>query len=265
VIESLNSPYETLVLEERAPGVVVATLNRPERYNAMTNTMFVELERMALELGAEDDLRVLILTGAGKAFCAGGDVKSMKARLDAPQTKVAIDGWHRQQRTAAMVASLHSAGAVTIAAVNGAAMGLGMDLALACDFIVAAPEATFGATFVKRGLIPDGGSLYFLPRRIGLQRTKELIYSGRTVDSAEALELGLVDRVSGAGTLLDDTAEFAAQFTANSAPAIALMKSIVDRSYETSLADIAQLGGQAQSISYTTEEHRASVEAFLKK
>ncbi len=108
---------------------------------------------------------------------------------------MAFEGWRRQHRTGAFVATLHAADQITIAAVNGPAMGLGMDIALACDFIVAAPEARFAASFVKRGLIPDGGSLYFLPRRVGLQMAKELIYSGRTVDSAEALSIGLADRL----------------------------------------------------------------------
>ena len=107
-------------------------------------------------------------------------------------------------------------------------MGLGLDVALACDFIVAAPEAKFAASFVKRGLIPDGGSLYFLPRRIGLQLTKELIFSGRTVEADEALRINLADRLAAPGELLAATHEFAAQFTENSRPAIALMKSIVE-------------------------------------
>ena len=144
-------------------------------------------------------------------------------------------------------------------------MGLGLDIALACDFIVAAPEATFGASFVKRGLIPDGGSLYFLPRRVGLQLTKELIFSGRTVEADEALRIGLVDRLAAPGELLNAAHAFAAQFTENPRPALALMKSIVNRSFETSFELIAAQGRSAQAISYTTDEHHEAVEKFLRR
>ena len=244
-------------------AIATITLNRPEARNAIDDDMRSALTSAVAAAAAEPGIRVLVLTGAGSAFCAGGDIRAMRERLDAPSGRVAIDGWRRQRRTAGLVATLHEAPVVTIAAVNGPAMGLGMDLALACDFIVAGQEARFGAAFVRRGLVPDGGGMYFLPRRIGLQRTKELIYSGRTVDAEEALRIGLADRLAPAGGLEAAVAGFAEQFTGNSAAAIALMKSIVDRTFETPLADIAQLGGEAQAIAYTTEEHRASVESFL--
>ena len=120
------------------------------------------------------------------------------------------------------------------------------------------------ASFVKRGLVPDGGGLYTLPRRIGLQLTKELIYSGRTVGAEEALRIRLADRLAEPGKLLEATREFAAQFTENSRSAIALMKSVVNRTFETPFELISAQGRAAQAISYTTDEHRASVEQFLK-
>lgn len=246
-------------------AITTITFNRPEARNAIDDGMRAAFTSAFAAASTDPAVRVIVLTGAGSAFCAGGDVKAMRGRLEAPRGRIAIDGWLRQRRTATMVATVHDAPVVTIAAVNGAAMGLGMDLALACDFIVAAPEARFGASFVRRGLIPDGGSLFFLPRRVGLQKAKELMYSGRTVDSDEAVRIGLVDLLAPADRVLETTASFAAQFVENSAPAIALMKSIVNRTFESSLNDVAQLGGQAQSISYTTDEHRASVEAFLKR
>jgi enoyl-CoA hydratase/carnithine racemase len=251
------------VLVSAEGAVTTITFNRPDARNAIDDTTRAAFVSAFSAATADPSVRVVILTGAGSAFCAGGDVKAMQGRLSAPRGRIAIDGWLRQRRTAAMIAALHEAPVVTIAAVNGPAMGLGMDLALACDFIVAAPAARFAASFVRRGLIPDGGSLYFLPRRIGLQKAKELMYSGRTVDSDEAVRIGLADRLAAEGALLEETAAFATQFVDNSGPAIALMKSIVDRTFESTLGDIAQLGGQAQSISYTTDEHRASVEAFL--
>ncbi len=254
------------VLREVTGPVAVLTLNRPEARNAVDEAMRETLRAELDALSGDSEVRVIVLTGAGSAFCAGGDIKVMKRRLEEqPPGRVAIDGWHRQHRTAALIAALAGADQITIAAVNGPAMGLGMDIALACDFIVAAPEARFAASFVKRGLIPDGGSLYFLPRRVGLQTAKELFYSGRTVDAGEALRIRLADRLAAPGKLLDEARAFAAEFTENSRPAIALMKSIVSRSFETAFESIAAQGHSAQAISYTTDEHRESVERFLRR
>ena len=256
---------EQVVLREVAGPVAVLTLNRPQARNAMNDAMRETLRAELEALAAGEDVRVIILTGAGSAFCAGGDIKGMQQRLEQPPGQVAIGGWRRQHRTAAFIAALAGAEQITIAAVNGPAMGLGMDIALACDFIVAAAEAKFAASFVKRGLIPDGGGMYFLPRRVGLQMTKELIYSGRTVEAEEALRIGLADRLAERGRLLADTYAFAAQFTGNSRSAIALMKSIVSRTFETPFELISAQGRGAQAISYTTDEHRESVERFLRR
>jgi enoyl-CoA hydratase/carnithine racemase len=256
---------EPLVQRAVTGPVAVLTLNRPKARNALNDRMR-ELLRAELEdLATDDEVRVIILTGAGSAFCSGGDVKSMQERLEQPPGQVAARGWRRQHRTAALVSTLVSADQVTIAAVNGPAMGLGLDIALACDFIIAAPEAKFAASFVKRGLIPDGGSLYFLPRRVGLQLTKELIYSGRTVEADEARRIGLADRLAEPGGLLAEAHAYAAQFTENSRSAIALMKSIVSRTFETPYEVVSAQGHAAQGISYTTDEHRESVERFLSR
>ncbi|HEY6493647.1 MAG TPA: enoyl-CoA hydratase/isomerase family protein [Trebonia sp.] len=263
--EATGGGTESPVLSEVTGPVAVLTLNRPKARNAMDDAMRESVRSELETLNANPDVRVIILTGAGSAFCAGGDIKGMQQRLEQPAGQVAINGWRRQHRTGAFVTTLANCEQITIAAVNGPAMGLGLDIALACDFIVAAPEAKFAASFVKRGLIPDGGGLYFLPRRIGLQLTKELIYSGRTVEADEALRIHLVDRLAGPGKLLDAAHEYAAQFTENSRPAIALMKSVVNRSFETSFEMIAAQGRAAQAISYTTDEHHQSVEQFLRR
>jgi enoyl-CoA hydratase/carnithine racemase len=252
-----------VVLHEVKGPVAVLTLNRPQARNAVDDAMREALQTEIRALAADTDVRVVVLTGAGSAFCAGGDIKSMKQRLEQPSGQVAIKGWHRQQHTAALIAALAGSDQITVAAVNGPALGLGMDIALACDFIIAAPEATFAASFVKRGLIPDGGSLYSLPRRVGLQLAKELFYSGRTVDAAEALRIRLADRLAEPGELLAAARAFATQFAESSRPAIALMKSIVTRTFETPPELIAAQGRGAQAISYTTDEHRESVERFL--
>jgi enoyl-CoA hydratase/carnithine racemase len=252
-----------LLLTEVDGAIATLTLNRPAERNAISDELREELRDTLEEVSMVPEVRVVILTGAGRSFCAGGDVKSMQQRLSAPPGQVAIEGWRRQQRTGTLAATLHSLDQVTIAAVNGHAVGLGLDLALACDFIVAAPQATFAASFINRALVPDGGGMYYLPRRVGLQRTKDLIFSGRFVDADEAIEIGLADVLAADGNLLEDTRAYAERFTGQPRGAIMLMKSIVNRSFELSLESISALGSEAQAISYTSEEHRASVETFL--
>jgi enoyl-CoA hydratase/carnithine racemase len=214
---------------------------------------------------ASTDVRAVILTGAGKAFCSGGDIRGMKERLGAPAGEVACNGWRRQKRTHRGIAVIHSMSKPVIAALNGAAFGLGLDMALACDFIIAVDGAKMSMNFVKRGLVSDGGGMYFLPRRVGLVKAKELILSARIVEAQDALAIGLVDRVATADDLQSQAQTWAEELSQGSPAAIALTKAILDKTFESSDEEIFALGREAQAICYTTSEHRASVEAFLAK
>jgi enoyl-CoA hydratase/carnithine racemase len=242
--------------------VAVVTLNRPEARNAVNDEMRSALRSTLDGIGADRSIGVVILTGVGLAFCAGGDIKAMSKRLAAPSGEVAVNGWLRQQGTAALTSGLHHLPQITVAAVNGPASGLGFDLALACDFIVADPGAWFAASFVLRGLVPDGGSMYYLPRRIGLAPAKDLVFSGRRVQASEGASIGLVDELSSPGEVLTAARTRAARYTKGSRSAQILTKSIIDRSLESSLDEIAALGGQAQAICYTTDEHHNAVAEF---
>lgn len=250
---------------ERHGAVAVIALNRPDVHNAMDDAMRGDLVEM-IDWAAQDDaVRAVVLTGRGRSFCAGGDIAAMQERLKAPIGTVAINGWQRQRRTHGAITQLHGLSKPTVAAVNGAAAGLGCDMALCCDFIVASNYAKFAMSYVLRGLIPDGGGLYFLPRRVGLARAKELIFSGRRVEADEALSIGLVDRITTSEKLLDDAIEVADRMTAGSSVAVALSKSILDQSFELPMDQLFALGRQAQAICYTTDEHRAAVDDFLNK
>jgi enoyl-CoA hydratase/carnithine racemase len=158
---------------------------------------------------------------------------------------------------------LHDIPKPTIAAVNGAAAGLGCDLALCCDFVIGASDATFVMSYVLRGLIPDGGGMYFLPRRVGLARAKELIFSGRMLSAEEALLINMIEQVSEPESLIDDAIAMADSMTVGSADALALAKSIMNQSFESTAEEIFNLGSQAQGICYTTDSHRDAVSAFL--
>ncbi|WP_454730969.1 MULTISPECIES: enoyl-CoA hydratase/isomerase family protein [Cupriavidus] len=256
--------YSFIELETQ-DGIAVLTLNRPDKRNAITDDMRSELIDALERVTAERGIRALVLTGSGKGFCAGGDVAGMQKRMDAPQGEVGFNGWARQQRVHHSVALLHDMPKPTIAAVNGAAAGLGADMAMACDFVVASESASFAWSYIHRGLIPDGGGMYFLPRRTGLSRAKELIFSGRKVDVAEALRLGIADRVSAPDALLADARNWAAELSHGSPTALALGKSILNQSFELPAGQVFAQGSQAQGICYTSSEHRASVLAFLNK
>ncbi|RKR68369.1 enoyl-CoA hydratase/carnithine racemase [Acidovorax sp. 94] len=246
-------------------GIATLTLNRPEKRNAMSDDMRTEFIAALEHVSADKSIRALVLTGKGKGFCAGGDISGMERRMKAPAGEVAFNGWHRQQRVHYTQTLLHTMPKPTIAAVNGAASGLGADTALACDFIIANEWANFSWSYIHRGIIPDGGGMYFLPRRVGLPKAKELIFTGRKVDVNEALTMGIVDRKTSAETLVADAQAWAAELSRGSATALALGKTILDQTFEMSAQQVFAQGSQAQGICYTSTEHRDSVMAFLAK
>jgi enoyl-CoA hydratase/carnithine racemase len=254
--------FELLKLTVDA-GIATLTLNRPDKRNAMSDAMRAEFIVALQQIGADTAIRALVLTGAGPGFCAGGDVVGMERRLAAPPGDVAFNGWARQLRVHYAQGLLHNLAKPTVAAVNGAASGLGADTALACDFVIASPDASFTWSYINRGLIPDGGGMYFLPRRVGLARAKELIFTGRKVDAEEALRLGITDRIGSVSTLLAEAQAWAAELSHGSATALALGKSILNQSFELSAEQVFAQGSQAQGICYTSTEHRAAVTAFL--
>jgi enoyl-CoA hydratase/carnithine racemase len=260
-----DSATESAILTELQDGIATLTLNRPAVRNAIDDAMRTDLVEALDRLGRDPAVRAVVVTGAGRGFCSGGDVKSMMQRMAEPAAALAINGWRRQQRTHHAVAALHALGKPTIAAVNGAATGLGCDVALCCDFIIASEAASFAMSYIHRGLIPDGGGLYFLPRRVGLPRAKELIFTGRKVDPAEALSLGMIDRVTTPDRLLDDAGNWAAELSHGSSAALALSKAILDQTFEATMDQVFAAGSQAQAICYTTAEHHKSVNDFLAK
>ena len=246
-------------------GIATLTFNRPDKRNAMSDDMRTEFIHALESIAADKAIRALVLTGAGKGFSAGGDIAGMERRMQAPTGEIAFNGWHRQQRVHHTQTLLHTMPKPTIAAVNGAAAGLGADTALACDFIIASEWASFSWSYIHRGIIPDGGGMYFLPRRVGLAKAKELIFTGRKVNADEALALGIADRKTGADTLLADAQAWATELTQGSATALALSKTILDQTFESSAHQVFAQGSQAQGICYTSTEHRESVMAFLAK
>lgn len=258
----MSTPLIDLQVET---GIATLTLNRPDKRNAMSDAMRAEFIAALEHVAADKTIRALVLTGAGKGFCAGGDISGMEKRMNAPAGEVGFNGWHRQQRVHHTQMLLHTMPKPVIAAVNGAASGLGADTALACDFIIASEWASFTWSYIHRGIIPDGGGMYFLPRRVGLSTAKQLIFTGRKVDIEEAISLGIADRKTAADTLVADAQAWARELSQGSATALALSKSILNQTFELPAQQVFAQGSQAQGICYTSTEHRDAVMAFLNK
>ena len=253
------------VLFTNEDGIGVLTLNRPEKMNAFSDTMRAQYLDLLHQITYDRSVRALIVTGAGKGFCAGGDIQGMQQRMASPAGEMGFNGWTRQQYVGTTVTALMNMPKPTIAAVNGPAMGLGADLALSCDFVMAAETAVFAWSYILRGIIPDGGGMYFLPRRISLSKAKELLFTGRKVLPPEALELGMIDRLVPSNELINAASKWAKELSVGSETAIALTKSIVNRTYESQAEHIFSQGSLAQGVCYTSQDHHDSVASFLAK
>ena len=253
-----------LLLREDAAGVATLALNRPTARNALSLALLDALEEMLAALAVDRAVKAVVITGAGPGFCAGHDLRELtQARNDPDRGQAFFET--TMARCAAVMQAVARFPKPTIAAVNGAAAGLGCDMALCCDFIMAAESAHFTMSFIARGLIPDGGGMYFLPRRVGLARAKELVFSGRRVGAAEALAMQMIERVVPDAELMAAAEAWARELSAGSLAALALAKSVMDRSLEMSFEDVLAEGSKAQAMCYTTGEHRASVAEFLAK
>lgn len=242
----LEKNYETLSTDEVGPGVILLTLNRPARYNAMTNTMFAELEDVAWALDDEDDLRVVILTGAGKGFCAGYDL----ADADDLPGLGALGMLDQQELAARALLAVRSMRVPVIAAVNGPAAGGGFSLALAADIRIGCATTVFNAAFVRIGLSAgDLGVSWLLTRLIGPAKASEICFTGGMVGAAEALELGLVNSLSSGDDLVADAVALARQIVANSPGGVQLSKSALRANLEVgSFAAALELENRGQAL-----------------
>jgi enoyl-CoA hydratase/carnithine racemase len=249
-------------------GVAVITLNRPEKMNAFTRRMIDEWA-WAIEQAREDDrVRAVIVTGAGeRAFCAGMDVQQEAAGEGVLRTETGP-----AQRRNSLRYNVHKVPRALmlldkpyIAAVNGAAVGAGMDMASMADMRFAADTARFGMAYVRMGIIPGDAGCYFLPRLVGIARALELIWTGELFTAQQALEWGYVSRVYPAARLMEETRAFAAQLAEGPAVAIQLAKRLLYRSLETDLDHALDLAQSAMVIAQSTEDAREGPRAFVEK
>jgi enoyl-CoA hydratase/carnithine racemase len=262
VPETQAVQFETMLLDEPSPGVLVTTLNRPDRLNAQTVQMFAELEQLAHDL-SDSDVRALIITGAGRAFCAGYDLADAEELADLSP----LEMLGRQERAARALAAVRGVPMPVIAAVNGPAAGGGFALALAADIRIGAPEARFNAAFVRIGLTAgDLGTSWLLPRLIGPARAAELAYTGGFVDAEEAERVGLLNRVVPADRLLDEVLALAAQIAANSPGGVQLSKRALQANMEAaSFAAALELENRGQALLTRGEDMPEALRAFKER
>ena len=248
------------VLTACIDGIATLTLNRPEVRNALDMAMRRELEEALTALAGDGQVRVLVVRGAGEHFCAGGDVKFMR---DNPMT--AAEGQTRVEAINRAILALARFRAPTIAMVDGAAAGAGCNLALACDLVIASDRARFGEMFARIGLIPDAGGTYFLPRRVGLARAKELVFTGDIIDAREADRIGLVNRVVPAGDLERETLALARRIADGPPQVLAAAKGLLDRAPGLDLESALHWEALTQGRMIAAADHREGLRAFFEK
>ena len=251
--------FESLKYESR-DGLAIVTLNRPEKRNALDISMRTELSEVVLDIRNDTSLYAVIITGAGGAFCAGGDIQSM-----AKGKRTTFDSRKRIQDIYSWLYEWVSLELPVIAAVDGAAYGAGINIALAADFILASTRARFCEVFGRVGLIPDVGGLFLLPRIVGLQKAKELVFSARSFDAEEGKELGIVYAIHKPEKLMDEAIALAGRFRNASRQAIGLSKNIMNQSFNLDFRALGELEAFGQATAHDTEYHAAAVKRFLAK
>lgn len=252
--------YETLILDRQGP-VVVVRLNRPERYNALNEAMGRDLLDMAIELSHDSAVRAVMITGAGKAFCSGGDIKGFVEAGDAI-------GRHADRLTVdlhAAVSKMMRMAKPVVAAVNGPAAGAGFSLAMACDLVVASADAPFTLAYTGIGAAPDGSSTFSLPRVVGLRRALELALTNRVLSAQEALDWGLINRVFPAASFMGDALAFVRQLAEGPTFAYGKVKELLYHSLSEALETQMELESRAIVAASRTADFREGTRAFVEK
>lgn len=235
------------------------TLNRPEVYNAFNNELTFELQDAFKAIRKDEEVRVVVLTGEGKAFCSGQDLKASQAD---PNRSFADSV---RQRYNPLIKAMRELPKPIIARVNGVAAGAGASLALACDLVVASEQAKFIEVFINIGLVPDSGSSYFLPRVVGSAKAFELCTMGSKVSAQEALELGIANKVVAHEDLDAAVKEYTDYYAVAPTKAIGLIKKMLNKSQQASLEEMLEYEAYNQEIAGGTADHKEGVQAFLEK
>jgi 2-(1,2-epoxy-1,2-dihydrophenyl)acetyl-CoA isomerase len=252
------------LIEDIKDGVAVLTLNRPDRLNAHSGPMLDALLEALPRLAEDPDVGCVVLTGAGRGFCAGGDVKAMAEGREMPGDTLEerAQGLRNKMETSRW---LHEMPKPTIAMVRGAAAGAGLSLALACDLRIAGESAKFGTAFARVGYSGDFGGSYYLTRLVGTARARELYYTAELVDAQRALTLGLVNRVVGDDRLEEETLALADKIARGPRIALRYMKRNLNAAESGSLRELLDLEAWHHTRTGQTDDHREATKAFVEK
>lgn len=240
-------------------GVATITLNRPDVYNALNDEITYELQDALKTVSKDALVRVVVLTGEGKAFCSGQDLKAASG----DQKRSFLQSLHKRYNP--IISAMRNLPKPIVCRLNGVAAGAGCSLALACDVIVAAEEATLIEVFINIGLVPDSGSSYFLPRTVGMNKAFELCSMGNRVKAAEAVTIGLINKSVQAGEL-DAAVKFYTDYFAKApTKSIGLIKKMLNKSVTSSLEEMLEYEAYCQEIAGTSADYKEGVTAFLEK
>ena len=253
---------EELIKVAEENGIVTITLNRPERLNALVDHMRRDLAEALEEAGSDPTVRVVIITGAGRAFCAGGDVKFMAELVERGDSEEFARLLGASRR---VILAIRHMNKPVIASINGAASGAGFNLALACDLRIASSDATFAQSFVKIGFHPDWGGTYFLPRMLPSNIVCELFFLGEAIDAQKAFQLGLMNRVVAPEELEAESRKLAERLRDGAAVSIAAAKLAVYAAKHESLETMLQYEVDAQLRCFESEDAREGLRSFLEK
>ena len=256
---------DVALLEKRGP-IGIITINRPEIMNPLGQSGDgLAFEKICRDIEDDASVRCVILTGAGRAFSAGGDVKAMKSRTGAfgGSPNDIREGYRKNIHR--IVKSLYNLEVPLIAAVNGAAIGLGCDVACMADIRIASDKAKFGVTFLKLGLIPGDGGAWLMPRIVGASRAAELLFTGKLIDAHTASEWGLVSEVVMAEKLMDTALDLANQIAVQPPQTLRLAKTLLRHGNSASYETIMEMSAASQALMHFTEDHIEGVEAILEK
>ncbi len=247
---------ETLLID-RTDGIVTVTLNRSEKRNAANNEMWAELLDTFREVASNPDDRVLVVTGAGGAFCSGADLTSLSGMTES--------GLARMRRIHRTAAALHHLPKPTIAKVGGVAAGAGANLALGCDLVVASDEARFSEIFARRGLSVDFGGSWLLPRFVGLHKAKELALLAEVISADEARELGIVNKVVAAADLDAAVDDWARRLAAGPPVALSMTKTLLNNAFSVSMDEALEDEARCQAVNMGTADMAEAMQAFVEK
>jgi enoyl-CoA hydratase/carnithine racemase len=254
---------KSFLYEQTAQGVATITLNRPERLNALTFEVYRELTDTFAALRTETDVRTVVITGAGRAFCSGGDVHDIIGELFSRDMEGLLEF---TRMTCELIANIRALRKPVIASLNGTTAGAGACIALAADIRIASEDAKIAFLFVKVGLSgADMGAAYLLPRVVGLAKATELLYTGDFISATEAERIGLYNRVVPADRLAEATKEFAERLAGGPAFALGKTKEMLDREAHMNLAAALECEAQAQAVCMQHPDYREAYEAFVAK